>query len=72
MGHVMWPSNNEALSFYQRLATGFTADFGAFATLWPPMAAHLDDDGRELVLRKLALIHAAMNRIADAKAKAKT
>jgi hypothetical protein len=64
----LWPSNEEALALYQRIATGFTADFGAFGALWPSMTAHLDEDERDLLLRKMATIHAGMTKIAKARA----
>jgi hypothetical protein len=63
----LWPSNEEALAIHQRIATGFSADYGAFGALWPSMTAHLDDDGKDLMLTKMAIIHTGMMKIAKAR-----
>lgn len=71
MGHALWPSNAEAVSIYQRIGSGFVADYGGFQTLWPTMTAHLTEDEREVMLTKCSMIHASMMKIAEAKAKQK-
>jgi hypothetical protein len=71
VGHALWPSNEEAVSIYQRVASGFVSDYGGFSTLWPTMTAHLNDDEREMAVTKCSMIHASAIKIAEAKAKQK-